>query len=78
MEKNEDDDKRILDDKYIIEHRVGSGGEGVAYLVKEKEHPNSEKKFIAKIIEFDGHLSFTFTLIQDFHFLLFFTKIIDI
>ena len=30
-------DKKIFDDKYIIVKRLGAGGEGVAYLVLEKD-----------------------------------------
>ena len=49
------ENKRILANKYVIERRIGSGGEGVAYLVKEKENIDSDKKFIAKILEFEGN-----------------------
>ena len=51
MESN----KKILDNKYIIEQRLGSGGEGIAYLVKDKDSTDPELKLVAKILEFEGN-----------------------
>ena len=43
--------KKIFDDRYIKEKTLGSGGEGVAYLVIKKE---TGKKFVLKTIEQKG------------------------
>ena len=48
------ENKKIIDDRYIIDHRIGSGGEGVAYLVKDKNKDN-ELKLVAKVLEFEGN-----------------------
>ena len=40
--------KKILVDKYIIQEKIGSGGEGYAYLVKEKD---TERILVAKILK---------------------------
>ena len=47
--------KRIIDNRYIIDQRLGSGGEGVSYLVRDKDSKDDELKYAAKILEFDGH-----------------------
>ena len=39
---------KILDNKYIIQEKIGCGGEGYAYLVKEKE---TERILVAKILK---------------------------
>ena len=46
------ENKKIIDDKYIIEKRVGSGGEGVAYLVKDIDNKDTTLK-VAKVLEFE-------------------------
>ena len=56
-------DKKIIAEKYIVEGRLGSGGEGVAFLVKlvkdkDKKDTDTEPKYlVAKVIEYDeAHL----------------------
>ena len=49
-------DKKIIDGKYIVEGRLGSGGEGVAFLVKDKDKKDTDTEpeyLVAKIIEYD-------------------------
>ena len=41
-------DKKIIDNRYIKDKTLGTGGEGVAYLVLDKE---TQKQYVAKIIE---------------------------
>ena len=45
------EDEKIIDNTYIKVKTLGRGGEGVAYLVEEK---NKNLKFVAKIIEQEG------------------------
>ena len=49
-------DKKIIDGKYIVEGRLGSGGEGVAFLVKDKDKKDTDTEpeyLVAKVIEYD-------------------------
>ena len=49
-----EEDQRILDSRYIIEQRLGSGGEGIAYLVRDLNSPDPNLRLTAKILEFKG------------------------
>jgi serine/threonine protein kinase len=47
--------QKIIDNRYIIEQRLGSGGEGVAYLVRDLNSPDPKLRLAAKILEFEGN-----------------------
>ena len=47
--------KKIIDNRYIVEQRLGSGWEGVTYLVRDKDSKDNELKYAAKILEFENH-----------------------
>lgn len=49
------EDGRIIDNQYIIKERIGSGGEGVAYLVRDIKSSDPELKLVAKILEFEDN-----------------------
>lgn len=46
--------QKILDNKYIILQRLGSGGEGVAYLVRDIDSQDPNLRLVAKTLEFEG------------------------